>query len=490
MVEVPFIGPSYTLDALDVSAQSCVNMYVEIYRDGNTKVPASLRSTAGLSLFATQVGDWNMRCLYLSSDGTFFGVRGDQVSTFSTAGVEADRFDLDTGSISTEQGIVRAADSLNSAETTTNVLFVDGTANAYSYDVTTFTATKVTDSAFPGGAFVAQIGGYFIVNKPGTLKAYFSTINDPTTWNTLSTITKESTTDHITALIAHDGRLWMFGTQSHEVAGPTGDSNNPFLKIQGTESDIGIESPDSLAGDGDSLYWLGSDSQGFGKIYQSLGFDSQPISTVPIEREIHTYSVTNDAEGFCYQQDGHNYYQLTFPTENKTWCYDSTTRMWHEKSYWNKSTSTAERHRARVSAFFNGKNYIGDWKSTGQIYSFEQDVYTDNGDIIKRRRTGPTHWNNLNRLFYSKVEFDLEGGVGLTSGQGSIPKARFSYSNDGGNNYGNVRLISLGRIGDYKKRTKKERLGRSRKRVWKIEYTEPTKFTILSMFADIGQGSS
>ena len=135
----------------------------------------------------------------------------------------------------------------------------------------------------------------------------------------------------------------MFGEQSYEVFRNTGNTNNQFLRIEGTYHDIGLQAPDSLASDGANVFWLGANASGFGKIYMSQGFDAVPISTVPIEREIQTYSVTSDAEAFCYQQDGHRFYQLTFPTEDKTWVYDSTTGYWHEKYYYNPTTSVEER---------------------------------------------------------------------------------------------------------------------------------------------------
>ena len=495
MIPVPFIGPAYSLDALDISSQACKNMYVEVYDNGDTKVPQSLRSTPGLDLFATQTGsatfpvadDWKMRCLYQASDGELFGVCGKVVSTFTSAGSETARFELTSGGTADDQGIVRCADSLSSDQTTTNVMFVDGSTTPYQYSTTDAQVTAITDTGYPDGAtHVANIDGFFIVNKPNTVQCVYSAVNDPTSWNTTNTLAKEGSSDHVVALIAHDRRLWVFGEQSYEVFRNTGNSNNQFLRIEGTYHDFGVQSPDSLASDGDNVFWLGSSASGYGKIYQSRGFDAVSISTVPLEREIQEYTTTNDAEGFCFQQDGHKFYQLTFPSENKTWVYDSTTGMWHEKYYLNPTTSVEERHRGRVSAFSFANNYVGDWQN-GKIYSLEQDTYTDNGDPIIRERIGPVVWNNLDRVYYSSIEFDLESGVGAATGQGSDPLLQLRWNNQGGiGNWSNWYYMDMGKIGQYATRVRRERLGQSRKRVFHIRYSEPTKFSVLSCEVDFG----
>lgn len=473
MIEVPFIGQSYKMDVLDVSAQTCKNMYPEVYNDGKTKTVMSLRNTAGLSSFGSVSGSWFMRALYLASTGKFFAVRGSQVSTFDTAGAETTRFTLNTGGDGDTQGIVRMADN------GTQMLVVDGTANGYTYNLSTDVATVISDADYPGGTHVAFLDGYYLVNKPSSLFVYYSAQDDPTSWSTLSTLSKEGSSDYVNALIAHNRRLWVFGEQSYEVFYNTGDSNNQFLRIEGTYHNIGCEAPDSVAENGNNVYWLGSDGQGFGQIFMSQGFDAVAISTVPIEREIHTYTTTSDAEGITYQQDGHEFYQLTFPSENKTWVFDSTTGMWHEKSYRNASTSVDERHLARVHGFFNGKNYVGDHRN-GNIYSFEQGVYTDNGDTIIRERTSPVIWNALERLYFSSFQLDIDGGVGLATGQGSDPIIQFSYSKDGGYTWSDEIQIKAGKIGEYRTRAKKNRLGASREMVFRVRYSEPTKFNILN----------
>ena len=123
--------------------------------------------------------------------------------------------------------------------------------------------------------------------------------------------------------------------------------------------------------------------------------------------------------------------------------------MWHERSYRNPQSDADERWRPRVHAFFNGKNYVGD-HDNGNIYEVSTTTYTDNGDIIIRERVSPVVWNALERIYYKSIEFDVESGVGLTTGQGVNPLMVYSHSNDSGHTFGNESFLSVGAKGKYR----------------------------------------
>jgi len=455
-------------------------MYPESYKDGKTKVVTSLRTTPGTLLTATQSSGANkMRALYQSSTEQFFGVRGNGVSEYDTAFSETSRFTLTTGAFEDDATIVQMADN------GVQMLVVDGSTSGYTYNLSTNTATVISDVDFPAATHCAIIDGFYIVNKPNSTLCLYSAVDDPTTWSSLSTLSKEGSSDYVNSLIVSNRRIWVFGKQSYEVFYNTGDSNNQFLRMEGTYHQIGNQAPSSLAQDGKSIFWLGSNAQGFGQIYRSIegGFDGIPISTKPLETAIHGYTSTTDAVGYCYQQEGNSFYVLTFPTDNKTWVYDTENGMWHERSYRNPVTGVDERHRGRVQGFFNGKNYLGDYDN-GNIYEISTTTYTDNGDPIIRKRVSPVIWNALDRVFYTSFQLDIEVGVGLVTGQGSDPKVMLRWSDDAGRNWSIERQLSAGKIGEYLTRVKQNRLGSSRARVFEITYSEPTPFNILDAHAE------
>jgi hypothetical protein len=81
------------------------------------------------------------------------------------------------------------------------------------------------------------------------------------------------------------------------------------------------------------------------------------------------------------------------------------------------------------------------------------------------------------------LEFILEAGVGLLSGQGSDPKIILDWSDDGGHTWSNARYLSIGGIGEYGYRCLAHHLGTSRNRVFRVRASDPVKFVLLEAYA-------
>jgi hypothetical protein len=180
---------------------------------------------------------------------------------------------------------------------------------------------------------------------------------------------------------------------------------------------------------------------------------------------------------------------LTFPTAGKTWVYDVSTGLWHERAYRNPSLNTLTRWRPSCHLFFGGMNLVGDYEN-GNIYELRMDVYTDNGDpILRQRRTQGTSADGK-RVFYGPLTVDMETGVGLTLGQGSDPLLMLRYSNDGGHTWSNEKTRSMGGVGEYGARVRFGPSGAGRNRVWEVSLTDPVKFALLGADVDATEGES
>jgi hypothetical protein len=132
-------------------------------------------------------------------------------------------------------------------------------------------------------------------------------------------------------------------------------------------------------------------------------------------------------------------------------------------------------HRGICHAFCRGKNYVGDYANSN-IYYYDLDVFTDNTNVIKRVRSTRHLANDRKRLFFNEIEFDIERGTGLQSGQGSEPKIMMQLSNDGGASFGNEIWLNTGAVGKRLTRARKSRLGMARDRVFKITCSDPVKW--------------
>jgi len=470
---IPFIGGFYTVDSLNINAQRCLNWYPETDISGMGKSGIAAKPTPGLKLFSTLTGGGAIRGIYTASNNRFFGVCGNILSEVSSDGTATAR-----GTINSTEGIVRMSDN------GIDLIIVDGvTQEGWTMIFSTNAFVQITDSGYPGGSHVSFINQRYVVNKPNTQQFQWSALVDGTSWPALNIASAESTPDNINSTIALGGELWTFGPQSYEVQYDTGVANDLYNRIEGTPNDIGTAAPNSLARSNTNIFWLGADDNGHGTVFMNEGYRPRRISTHPIEQTIQRYSKLDDAIGYCYQQLGHDFYVLNFPTAGATWVFDLSTGLWHERS-WTDNNNNSFMNRGIVQDFFNGEVYVGDWGNSN-IYELDPDTYTDNGDEIHREITSPHIWNNLDRSFYGAFQLDFEPGIGLISGQGENPQIMLQISNDGGHSYGSEKWRGAGKLGEYRKRIKWNRLGYSRDRVFRITATDPVKWIIIGAFIEV-----
>ena len=90
--------------------------------------------------------------------------------------------------------------------------------------------------------------------------------------------------------------------------------------------------------------------------------------------------------------------------------------------------------------------------------------------------------NNLKRTAQHSLQLDAETGVGLNTGQGSVPEVMLRWSDDGGHTFSNEHWREMGNIGQFGYRTIWRRLGMTQKirdRVYEVSGTDPVKIAIM-----------
>jgi len=286
----------------------------------------------------------------------------------------------------------------------------------------------------------------------------------------------------VVAININHREIWVFGNNSIEVWYDAGNADFPMARIQGAFMERGCEAAYSVAKLDDTLYWLGSDARGRGVVYRGKGYNGERVSTHAIEFAIQNYGTISDAIGYTYQQEGHAFYVLSFPTAGKTWVYDVSTQVWHERAGFENGEFV--RHRSNCQMSFNNEIIVGDYED-GRLYAFDLDVYADDTAIQKWLRSWraiPTGQNNLKRTAQHMLQLDCESGVGLNTGQGSDPQVSLRWSDDGGHTWSNYHARTMGKIGEFGNRVIWRRLGMTlklRDRVYEASGTDPVKIAIL-----------
>ncbi|CAB4133990.1 hypothetical protein UFOVP267_7 [uncultured Caudovirales phage] len=343
-----------------------------------------------------------------------------------------------------------------------------------------------TDGAFTGGTNVDIVDNYFVYNRPGTQQFGASAVLSPIS-AAASFSSKDGAPDDLVTLIVDHREIYLLGETSSEVWVDQGTSPFPFQRIPGTSTQHGIVAPFSMARLGNSFAYLSQNNRGTAQIVQMNGYVPQRISTHAVENSLTNQTIT-DAVAWTYQLEGHEVYVISFPSIQLTWCYDVASGMWHKWLYTN-NLGQYERCRGNCAAVFQGYVLVGDY-SNGKIYHLDKNVYTDDGQNVKRLRRAPHLVSDFQRQYFEELQIQFQPGVGLVTGTGENPQAMLRWSNDGGSTWSNEYWTSIGRIGRYLNRAIWRRLGMARDRIFEVVVTDPVKCVIVSANLKASQGEN
>jgi hypothetical protein len=509
----PILGSAYVARSVNAADNRMINMFPEVVPEAG-KEPAFLQRAPGLN-FLAGVGEGPVRGLWA------FGNYG-----YAVSGTKF--YKIDSNWNVTYKGVVAGTGQVSMVDNGTQ-LFIAAGATGYIYNAGTDVFAQITDVDFAGAVTVGFIDGYFVYNQPNSQKFWVTSLYDGTSVDPLDFASAEGSPDNLVSLIVDHREVWLFGQNSTEVWYDAGLPDFPLARIQGAFIEIGCAAPFSVAKLDNGVFWLSSDARGRGMVYRSNGYAGVRISTHSVEWQIQQYTDITDAVAYTYQQDGHSFYVLNFPSADITWVYDVATQAWHQRAGWLNNQFT--RHRGNCQMAFNGQIVIGDYVA-GAIYAYDPTVYTEAGTVQKWLRSWralPTGTNNLRRTTQHSLQLDCEAGVGLDGGttatpavpaftgltggistgpitsapieaalitvsvpavpevpatepQGANPQVMLRWSDDGGHTWSNEHWRSMGRIGETGRRVLWRRLGMTlklRDRVYEVSGTDPVKIAIM-----------
>ncbi len=468
-MKIPFLGGAYEGRSPNVAPQTCINLFYEKGEDGE-----SLVAVPGSSAFNSSL-DGPVRGGIAYNNLAYF-VIGDTLYEFDAAGSSTSR-----GTLNTSSGVVSMAHNGTRSGANQQIMLVDGT-TGYIYDNTTSTLTEIADADMVAADTVVFFDGYFAFNQSGSDRFWISNQYDGTTIDGTDFSTAEGDPDKIQALVAEQRQLFIFGEQTTEVWYNSGDSDNTFQRFQGGYTQTGCVAPHSARRFDNSVIWLSQNERGNAQVVRlSQGFQPTVVSSPEVNYQLSTYSVVNDAIAYVYQDEGHEFYVLTFPSEGVTWVYDASTQKWHARAHYIDDEVDRERYNCHVFAF--GKHLFGDY-SDGTIYEMDATLGTINGDRILRERTTISLSDEETRVRISEVQLDMEEGVG-DSNVDDDTKVWLSYSKDGGHTFSNEIERSIGDLGAYDHRVIWRKLGVGRNWVFRIRTHSPKRVVFKGLIAKL-----
>jgi hypothetical protein len=488
--DLGFVGNAYAAPDPYQDSQALINWYVEYSQDDKSKTPTALLGCPGLNLITglPHSSGLQVRGAWVLPGGTAcIWVCGNTVAlmtmTVPATQTSIAQFSVaNIGFLLTNSGQVCIRDNGAGGY----VVIVDGP-YGYTYNIVSGIFAQITDPAFLGADRVAFIDGWLIFNQPGTQNFY-------TTAPTPYTVTfagaffakNDTSSDNLITLMENNRELWLVGERHSEVWYDAGGANFAFSRIPGVAPQIGCAAKHSIARLGSSLAWLGKSERGENVVIKTEQYSYVPISNRALEHAISGYPLVSDAFGYTYEEEGHLFYMLTFPTADATWCYDHTSSersgepCWHQRASYDPTAGVFHRHRSNCFVNFQDIRMVGDYQ-LGSVLQLSRNYYADaTGDgvfpLIALRRA-PHLWSkeNRERIFHSSLQVEFSPGVGLQVGQGVDPQAMMRFSDDGAATFGTSRTRSIGKAGQMKNRAIWRRLGQARDRVYEVSISDPVK---------------
>jgi len=509
LIKLPFVAGQSRARSKSVDNQETINLYPELEKE-DAKNSAVFYGTPGLKLFTTVSNSQGSvyasppRGFYITGKGRMFAVYQDKLYEILPSGVV-----LSQGSLNTNVGYVYMVDNGN------QMLITDGL-HGYGYDLRGNTLTVITSNPGIGSVFpnfpgtVAYRDGYFITHDIGTNMTYASAAYDVFTWPAAHQVAKETDSDNVVAIISTATYLWIFGQRTTELWYSTGQDAigaPPFARAQELVIAVGCMAPASVQTNGNDVFWLGSNPSGGNVVWMSNSFTPQRITTHAEEYLIGQVSVTTDATAFTYEQEGHFFYCLNFPSGSRSHCYDLSTKAWHRRGYWNPLTGQFETHLALFAGSLSSPVTLCLDRRNGNIYTFDLDTFTDNGAYIHRIRTLSHTHKDMKNLYVYGFEVDTQKGVGIGDGMMSgahtsttsttttvadsdpvsdNPQMALQWSKDGGITWSKEHWASMGKIGEFKKRVRWP-LGMGKSRDWSFRLSSmaAVRQVWIAAYADI-----
>lgn len=479
-----FVGPSYRAVNVVADAQMTDNLFPERIESGTAQVPAILLPTPGLVAFSTNAGYAKVRAIYSEpQSGRCFAILDDKFGEVSAAGA----FTI-INKVQNDGNVP----SMCSNGRGGNQLFIVSGGLGYIYNLSTGAFAQITDADFPQnvsrGIYFDQ---YFIALVGGTSQFNLSNLSNGLSWNgTDVSLNRVQGVDNFVSAIGDHREVWMFGARTTEVYYNSGNTF-PFSNIPGIFIEIGCLAPDSVTKLDNTHFWIGQSERGSGSAFMAANYNAQRISTHGVEAVWDTYPTLADAIGWSYEQEGHAFYVLYFPSADATWVFDANTKAWHERSWLNPADGARHAFRGRAHAFAFNKHLVGDTQS-GNIYQMTPTAFNDFGGAVRRVRRLPNISANGIPINYHRVRLVLESGVALQSGQGSAPQVMLRYSDDGGHTWGEEIRASTGKVGQYDNAWRFVcdwfMLGSSAQRVFEVSVSDPIAWRFIDLLADTTMG--
>jgi hypothetical protein len=365
------------------------------------------------------------------------------------------------GSLSTSQSFVYFTKTPLDAN-----LFFHNKVSGYLY---TSGGVFSSPATLPPGPYVAGTAflDAFVFIGTANNRIYNSAYQDPSTWDALSYIAFEQTTDTLVAITKHLNYIVAFGKASTQFFYDNGtytSTTTPLAVAQSYTTEIGCAQGDSVVSTNNTVVWMGYSKTNGRSIYVMDGVSPIKVSNHSIDKIIDKDSLSK-VSSFAYKFAGHTLYVLTLHESLVTIVYDLDEKMWYQWTQYsimsndqpNPGTYQESYFRPAFYAQVNNISYVLD-DDTATVYHFDKNSYQDNSQSIYCRTVTDIGDNGTTkRKFYGRLEIVGDKVSGIM---------QVRHSGDDYNTWSSYRSIDLSAS-----RSQVYLSGADRRRAWEFLVT-------------------
>jgi hypothetical protein len=325
------------------------------------------------------------------------------------------------------------------------------------------TLTQVTDPDLGVVLDFCWVDGYFMTTDGEFL--IVTELTDPTQVNPLKYGSSEVDPDPVVALLKLRNEVYALNRNTIEVFDNVGGELFPFARIDGAQIQKGVVGTQACCIYIERVAFLGGGRNEAPGIYVGAAAVTEKISTQEIDNLLLQYTEAQLALVKLEARNDKNHQHLYVHLPDRTIVFDASASKDLQTPVWFTLVSTLDgfaQYRARNMVWVYDKWMVGDPQSTSIGY-LVQDIGSHWGQQVRWEFGTLIVYNESNGALFSELELvSLTGSVVL----GKNPQISTSYSLDG-QSYSQEKFISVGTIGNRKKRLAWFQQGHMRN--WRIQ---------------------
>jgi hypothetical protein len=481
-ISLPIPLGFYQSESAPVSSQRCIN-FIPVVPEGEALNNRVLMQPSGISEYAS-TGFGPCRGGWVMNEIPYFVLGGELVS-------------INASQVVTNLGIITGTKRVSMADNGNDLVVVVPGGDAYAFNLASQTLTQITDPNFQLSDSVTLYRGYFVFTTSDGRQLFVSNLNTPLTFNALDFGSAEGDPDRIVTQIVDHDELSIIGKKTTEVFRNVGGADFPLQIIPGAFTQKGAHTKYGVVKFDNTYMFIGGGENELTSIWrQSSSSSATKVSTNVIDNAIQKFTELEISNAFTmtFSKKGQFFALFTFNSTripSVTFVYNGTASALAGFSVWSQFQTGVTDNAWRVNTIVKAYGLLlcGD-SIDGRIGKIDDTVYTEYGNVVLRQAELKPLSQNGVKIFAGELEVDFEAGTGLTTGQGSNPIVRMSYSDDGGRTYSSEFSRSIGKIGEYGHETVWNRQGRfPNSRTIRFTVTDPVKATMIRIAATPELGS-